>query len=107
MARSEALIAPVQWDEPFGMVLAEALAVGAQVVAIDRGGVREATNGAEALVKLVDRIQWDDLLVAVSSAVKHPPSGQERSKAAASIRARLNWDAVAEEARLALGLKGV
>lgn len=35
------LIMPIQWDEPFGMVMLEAMATGTPVVALDRGAVPE------------------------------------------------------------------
>jgi glycosyltransferase involved in cell wall biosynthesis len=41
LARARALIMPIQWDEPFGMVMIEALASGTPVVALRRGAVPE------------------------------------------------------------------
>ncbi len=41
MARAKALLAPIQWDEPFGMATVEALACGTPVVAINRGAMPE------------------------------------------------------------------
>ncbi len=38
------LLNPVQWDEPFGMVVAEALACGTPVVASDRGSLPELVD---------------------------------------------------------------
>ncbi|WP_320067676.1 glycosyltransferase [Micromonospora sp. RTGN7] len=35
------LIMPIQWDEPFGMVILEAMATGTPVVALNRGAVPE------------------------------------------------------------------
>jgi glycosyltransferase involved in cell wall biosynthesis len=35
------LLAPIRWDEPFGLVLVEALACGTPVVALKRGAVPE------------------------------------------------------------------
>ncbi len=39
--RARALIFPVQWDEPFGLVMIEAMACGTPVVAFRRGSVPE------------------------------------------------------------------
>ena len=39
-ASAGALVTPV-WDEPYGLVVAEALACGTPVVAFDRGGISE------------------------------------------------------------------
>jgi glycosyltransferase involved in cell wall biosynthesis len=41
LARARVLIMPIQWDEPFGMVMIEALASGTPVVALRRGAVPE------------------------------------------------------------------
>lgn len=35
------LIMPIQWEEPFGMVMVEAMATGTPVVALNRGAVPE------------------------------------------------------------------
>lgn len=41
LARARCLVFPVSWEEPFGMVLIEALACGTPVVALNRGSVAE------------------------------------------------------------------
>ena len=41
MGASSALLNPIQWDEPFGLVMIEALATGTPVVATPRGSVVE------------------------------------------------------------------
>ncbi|MEJ7771509.1 MAG: glycosyltransferase, partial [Geodermatophilaceae bacterium] len=41
LARSAALMFPIVWDEPFGMVMIEAMACGTPVVALRRGSVSE------------------------------------------------------------------
>ncbi len=41
LAGAKALLAPIQWDEPFGMTFIESLACGTPVVAIARGSVPE------------------------------------------------------------------
>jgi glycosyltransferase involved in cell wall biosynthesis len=41
LSRARCLLAPVRWNEPFGLVLIEALACGTPVVALRRGAVPE------------------------------------------------------------------
>ncbi len=44
MGRAMALLFPIDWDEPFGLVMIEALACGTPVIATDRGSVREVID---------------------------------------------------------------
>jgi glycosyltransferase involved in cell wall biosynthesis len=41
LARAACLLFPIQWDEPFGLVVIEAMACGTPVVALGRGSVPE------------------------------------------------------------------
>lgn len=41
ISHARALLAPIQWDEPFGMATVEALACGTPVVAMNRGAMPE------------------------------------------------------------------
>lgn len=41
LANARALLMPIQWDEPFGLVVIEALATGTPVVAFNRGSMPE------------------------------------------------------------------
>ncbi|PTT78760.1 glycosyl transferase, partial [Pseudomonas sp. HMWF010] len=38
---ADALLFPIDWPEPFGLVMIEAMAAGTPVIAYDRGSVRE------------------------------------------------------------------
>jgi UDP-glucose:tetrahydrobiopterin glucosyltransferase len=41
LRKAQALLCPVKWDEPFGSVIIEAMAVGVPVIMYDRGSARE------------------------------------------------------------------
>jgi glycosyltransferase involved in cell wall biosynthesis len=46
LSRAIALLFPIQWEEPFGLVAIEAMAAGTPVIAKARGGVKETViNG--------------------------------------------------------------
>lgn len=65
LARARALLFPIRWEEPFGLVVAEALASGTPVVASRRGAVPELVDGdvgilcdtEEELVEAVRRVE--------------------------------------------------
>ena len=45
--KSKALILPIQWEEPFGLVMTEAMACGTPVIAFARGSVPEVIKDGE------------------------------------------------------------
>ncbi len=44
IAGARALVFPIQWEEPFGLVMIEAMLSGVPVLALDRGSVREVVD---------------------------------------------------------------
>jgi glycosyltransferase involved in cell wall biosynthesis len=44
LGEAKALIFPIAWPEPFGLVMIEAMACGTPVIAYDNGSVREILN---------------------------------------------------------------
>ncbi|GAC1309862.1 MAG: glycosyltransferase family 4 protein [Mucilaginibacter sp.] len=51
LRQAKALLFPIEWDEPFGMVMIEAMACGTPVIAFDRGAVPEVVeNGVNGFV---------------------------------------------------------
>lgn len=47
LGQAKALLVPIQWDEPFGMVFAEALACGTPVISCPRGALPEIITHGE------------------------------------------------------------
>ena len=47
LAEAHALLVPIEWEEPFGLVMIEALACGTPVVAMRRGSVPEILGTAK------------------------------------------------------------
>ncbi|MDG6095371.1 glycosyltransferase family 4 protein [Acetobacter sp. AN02] len=98
MARSAIFVAPGRWSEPFGLVVLEAMACGAAVVASSRGGIPEVTGDAalltepDGLVEALDRLIRDPALRAGLAA-----RGQERASLFDVRQARLRRAAAPPE----------
>jgi glycosyltransferase involved in cell wall biosynthesis len=65
MGRAKGFLFPLQWDEPFGMVVVEAMAAGTPVIAYPRGSMPELIRHGETgylpeaedeMVDILDRI---------------------------------------------------
>ena len=64
MKRASIIIIPSLWQEPFGLVAAEAMSNGAAIIASNRGGLTEiiGNNGV-----LIDNIDCKKLKVALTN----------------------------------------
>lgn len=65
LAASRVLLFPARWQEPFGILGVEALAVGTPVIAMARGGIAEWAQAGVILVE--DEDQMSEALARVSS----------------------------------------
>jgi glycosyltransferase involved in cell wall biosynthesis len=72
LSRAAALVFPIVWDEPFGMVMIEAMACGTPVVALRRGSVPEVVVDGVTGVLCDDPV---DLPAAIVAARRLAPAG--------------------------------
>jgi glycosyltransferase involved in cell wall biosynthesis len=70
LSRAACLLFPICWDEPFGLVMIEAMACGTPVVALRRGAVPEIVLGGQTGV-IVDHP--DELAAAIGEARRLDP----------------------------------
>jgi glycosyltransferase involved in cell wall biosynthesis len=56
LAGASALLFPIQWDEPFGLIMIEAMACGTPVVALPGGSVREVVGDGGVVCESVDEM---------------------------------------------------
>jgi len=70
LAEAHALVVPIEWEEPFGLVMIEALACGTPVIAMRRGSVPEILHH-ERTAFIADDL--DGMIAAVERAVELDP----------------------------------
>lgn len=79
LSGAQALVFPIQWEEPFGMVMIEAMACGTPVVALRRGSVPEVVADGVTGIIVDDAAQLPD---AVARAQELDPAASRRHTAA-------------------------
>lgn len=67
LVRAKCLLFPVLWDEPFGLVMVEAMACGTPVVALRRGSVPEVVVDGRTGIVVDQPAQLADAVVRVSA----------------------------------------
>ncbi|WP_347403635.1 glycosyltransferase family 4 protein [Solwaraspora sp. WMMD406] len=60
LAEARCLLMPIRWEEPFGMVMLEAMACGTPVVALNRGAVPEVVRHGETGIICTDPRELPD-----------------------------------------------
>ncbi|MDP9077366.1 MAG: glycosyltransferase family 4 protein [Bacteroidota bacterium] len=81
LGQAKALLFPIEWDEPFGMVMVEAMACGTPVIAFKRGSVSEVVDGDTGFIVT----NADEMIEAVSTI-----SSIDRKKCRQRAEARFN-----------------
>jgi len=99
MATSKVVVVPSTWDEPFGRVAAEALAVGALPLVSNRGGLPEIVEYAPYRAVIADE-RASAWTTAASSLLKSSPGELERHSSWASERWRAHFSPEAISDRL-------
>jgi glycosyltransferase involved in cell wall biosynthesis len=64
LSRARFVLFPIQWEEPFGLVMIEALACGTPVVATAMGSAPEIVKDGEVGI-LRPRYRWDEMVAAI------------------------------------------
>ena len=67
LGQAKALLFPIEWDEPFGMVMIEAMACGTPVIAFNRGSVREVVENGLTGFTVDDAGQMEQKIAEISS----------------------------------------
>lgn len=112
LGRAKAMLNPILWDEPFGLVMAEAQAVGTPVIAFRRGAAKELVIDGKTgflvdnlyemaeKMKLVDRIDRRECRKNVEAkfTIENMIDGYER----AYEITRVNWQHYLDEQRALL-----
>ncbi|MFJ4158829.1 MOP flippase family protein [Microbacterium testaceum] len=95
LAEADVFLYPCQWEEPFGMVLLDAMTGGTPVVTVARGGIPEIVGPEAGGVVLSPDASAVDLADAVE-AVADDPRYLDRRRAARSVTEnRFGWQAIA------------
>ena len=84
LGKSKALLFPIDWEEPFGMVMIEAMACGTPVIAFNRGSVPEVVEPGVTGFIAVDKGQMIDMVAQL------PGIDRKRCRQAAKDRFDLN-----------------
>ena len=90
LAGADALLFPIEWDEPFGLVMVEALAAGTPVIGFRRASVPEViedgrtgfvvddVDGMAAAIRRLGEIDRADCRASGRGAVHRRPDGRRR-----------------------------
>lgn len=81
-------IIPSVWDEPFGLAIVEAMAMGLPIITTRRGGIPEVVTETNAILLNTDENFVDNLAAAILDLYQHPEK-RKRMSAASLERSKL------------------
>ncbi|PPI20433.1 colanic acid exporter [Rathayibacter sp. AY1B1] len=106
MARADVLLYPCRWEEPFGMVLVDAMSVGTPVVAPARGGIPEIIDDGvdgRLLPPDADDQEFAEAIVGLALSDRYPAMARRAVEKASTL---FSWDSIAEELQRVLRADG-
>lgn len=89
LGQAKALLFPIQWDEPFGMVMIEAMACGTPVIAFRRGSVPEVVDEGVTGYIVNDSHEMTDRIAAISEI--------DRTQCRQQAQLRFNVNVIADQ----------
>ena len=85
LGQAKALLFPIEWNEPFGMVMTEAMACGTPVIGFRRGSVDEVIDEGVTGYKVIDKIQMSESVFRLSHINREECSKHARNRFDVSI----------------------
>ena len=84
LAMSDIAVIPSVWDEPFGLTVAEAQAMGKPIITTRRGGIPEIVSEDNAILLDTDEHFVDNLASAIIDLYEHPERRKKMAEASAA-----------------------
>lgn len=75
-------VLPSIWNEPFGLTIAEAQAVGLPIITTSRGGIPEIVTEQNAILLKIDEYFIENLAISIFDLYQHPEKREQMSEAA-------------------------
>lgn len=95
MDESKILIFPSKWEEPFGMVVVEALSVGLPVVANDVGCIKEIFS--KNCVAIANKNNWSDFGKIILNIISNKQKLESMSRVAKRCVKEYEWSVVVQK----------
>ena len=99
LADSDVFVYPCRWEEPFGMVLLDAMNVGTPVVAAQRGGIPEIVTGDSGGSLVPPDATAEQIAGAIEGLVADPRYPQRREEAYRVASERFSWSQICARLR--------